>query len=278
MELKRFCINNFTYRRYSFDYFLQSVRRLGLHQIELSGCHPHFTQYEAKNFDIKGLAKKIKDAGIKVVAINPEQNFLPINIASSQNYLRNRSIEQLEFYICNAQEFGCDQVISYPGKGAMDHFFSETQKYACDSIAELAEIAKKYDVTLLIQNVSKCISNLTPNRWMLKEMLKKTEVENLGLSINTSAVAAANETLDDYFELFGSQIQMVQLSDSDDEDEQMVLGEGLQDISGHLKSMKKHHYEGVVSLEIIAEEYAYQPEKVYRKSLDVLQSFIEKSS
>ena len=40
--------------------------------------------------------------------------------------------------------------------------------------------------------------------------------------------------------------------------------------------MKKHHYEGVVSLEIIAEEYAYQPEKVYRKSLDVLQSFIEK--
>lgn len=72
----------------------------------------------------------------------------------------------------------------------------------------------------------------------VKRNAEKTEVENLGLSINTSAVAAANETLDDYFELFGSQIQMVQLSDSDDEDEQMVLGEGLQDISGHLKSMK----------------------------------------
>ena len=37
------CINNMTYRRYSFDYFLESVRRLGIRNIELSGCHPHYT-------------------------------------------------------------------------------------------------------------------------------------------------------------------------------------------------------------------------------------------
>ena len=41
--LERLAINNFNYRRWSFDYFLRSVKELGLHNIELCGCHPHFT-------------------------------------------------------------------------------------------------------------------------------------------------------------------------------------------------------------------------------------------
>lgn len=63
MKFQKICINNFTYRRYSFDYFLNSARQLGVRRIELSGCHPHFTQYEAESFDVQGLAQKIRDAG-----------------------------------------------------------------------------------------------------------------------------------------------------------------------------------------------------------------------
>ncbi|MDD6435668.1 MAG: sugar phosphate isomerase/epimerase [Clostridiales bacterium] len=270
------CINNFTYRRYSFEYFLSSVKRLGLHQIELSGCHPHFTQYEAENFDVKKLAGLINDMGIKVAALEPEQNFLPVNIAASQEYFRRKSVEQLKFYIRSAKEFDCDKVIIYPGKGAMDHTFSETRRYACDSIAELAETAKSNGVTLLIQNVSNCISNLTPNRWMLKELIDRVSSDNLGLSVNTSAAAAAKETLDDYFELFGNRIKLIQLSDSDEDDEQLVLGEGNQDIRSHVKTMEKYHFDGPISLEIVAEEYAYKPEENYLRSLRALRTICEK--
>lgn len=273
MKFQKICITNFTYRRYSFDYFLNSARRLGINQIELSGCHPHFTQYEAESFDVKGLAKKIREAGMKVEAINPEQNFLPVNIAASQEYFRNRSIRQLEFYIQNAQEFGCNKVIVYPGKGAMDQEYTKTQKYAGDSIARLSETAEKYGVTLLIQNVSRCVSNLTPNAAALKEILDMSGNNRLGVSINTCAVTAGKETLEDYFDLFGDKIQMVQLSDSDEEDEQMVIGEGTQDFRSSARTLEKYSYSGPVALEIIGEEYAYGAEKYYRRSLEALKSF-----
>lgn len=272
MKFQKICINNFTYRRYSFDYFLNSARQLGVRRIELSGCHPHFTQYEAESFDVKGLAKKIRDAGMKVEAVNPEQNFLPVNIAAAQKYLRDSSIRQLEFFIQNAQEFACNKVIIYPGKGAMDHESSEARKYACDSIVRLSETAEKSGVTLLIQNVSRCVSNLTPNSGALKELLDAAGKENLGVSVNTCAVAAGKETLGDYFDLFGDKIQMVQLSDSDEEDEQMVIGEGTQDFRRHAGTLNTYHYSGPVALEIIEEEYAYGAEKYYKKSLEALKS------
>ena len=66
---------------------------------------------------MNSLAKKIKNAGIRVLAIEPEQNFLPVNIASHNEYLRKESVRQLQFYIENAAAFDCNQVIVYPGKG-----------------------------------------------------------------------------------------------------------------------------------------------------------------
>lgn len=58
--LQRLAISNFSYRRWSFDYFLDSVKKLGLHNIELCGCHPHFTVFEAKEFPAEEFAKKSK--------------------------------------------------------------------------------------------------------------------------------------------------------------------------------------------------------------------------
>jgi protein FrlC len=114
--MSQVAINNMAYRRYSFDFFLESAQRLGIHKIELCGCHPHFTMFEAQDFDTKGFAKRIRDHGIRVSAIEPEQNFLPINIAALDGYLREQSIRQLTFFIERTQYFDCDKVILYPGR------------------------------------------------------------------------------------------------------------------------------------------------------------------
>lgn len=269
------CINNMTYRRYSFDYFLQSVKRLGIKNIELSGCHPHYTVYEGEEIDVSSLAKKIKNAGIRVLAIEPEQNFLPVNIASHNEYLRKESIRQLQFYIENAAAFGCSQVIVYPGKGIMDYPMEEAKKYCCESLSELERTAAKCGVSLLLQNVSHCISGLTPNSAAVLEILNEVGGKNLGLSVNTCAVCAGGETLNDYFERFGEKIKMVQISDSDEEDEQLVLGEGDQNIRQHMNTLSKYAYEGPVALEITMEEYADGAEEFYAESVRVLKEIIK---
>ena len=274
--LGRIAINNFTYRRYSFDYFLESAVRLGVKQLELSGCHPHFTVYEAEHFDVKGLAKKIREKGLEVAAIEPEQNFLPINIASVNQYLREESVRQLRFYIESAPEFGCDKVILYPGKALVNYPHSQAWNYACESIDKLRKTAKACGVTLLLEAVSPFISDLMPDSSTVKRMMDELGQDGLGCCVNSSAASLAGETLEDYFEKFGDKIGMVQLSDNVEDNDQLVLGEGGQDLSLHLQTLKKYQYAGPVSLEIIMEEYAYQAEHYYEESISYLKKHLEK--
>ncbi len=274
--LGRIAINNFTYRRYSFDYFLESAVRLGVSQLELSGCHPHFTVYEAEQFDVKGLAKRIREKGLQVAAIEPEQNFLPINIASANEYLREESVRQLMFYIESAQEFACDKVILYPGKALVNAPHSQAWNYACESVDQLRRTAGKYGVTLLLEAVSPFISDLMPDSATVKRMMDEIGPDGLGCCVNSSAASLAGETLEDYFEKFGDKIGMVQLSDNVEDNDQLVLGEGGQDLNLHLQTLEKYKYAGPIALEIIMEEYAYEAEHYYAESIRYLKKHLDK--
>ncbi len=276
MDIKdRLCVNNFPYRKYTFPYFLQSVQRLGLRRLELSGCHPHFTEYEAEVFDTKALAAKVRACGLKVAMIEPEQNFLPVNIASGQEYLWRRSVEALEFYIRSAQDFDCDKVIIYPGKGAMDQSLEDARGNSAKALSRLCGTARGNGVKLLLQNVSDCVSNLTVTLEDLKVLSGMAGGEGLYISIDTCALSAAGESLEDAFRIFGDRILNVQLSDSSEEGEHLIIGEGVQDFAGYLRALDGYGYQGEITLEITEEECADDPEDCYRESLEALDQVIE---
>lgn len=261
-----FAVNGFSYRRYSFGYFLDSCLRLGVDTIELCGCHPQFTPYEAASFDVSGLGAQIRARGIKVCAILPEQNFLPVNIASAEEYFRKKSVEHIAFYLRAAGELDCGKVTVYPGKRRKDQPLSLAWSRAAESINELQEIARQNGVELLLEAVSPFISSLMPDIASLRRMLGETG-GSAGVCVNSSTAAAAGETLDDYFQAFGDQIRLVQLSDSCEDNEQMVVGQGTQDFKKHFSDLRKHGYRGDVAIELMDEELADRPEESYAQSL-----------
>lgn len=272
--LERIAINNFNYRRWSFDYFLESVKKLGLKNIELCGCHPHFTVYEAEEFPTEEFAGKIQAAGLQVSAIMPEQNFLPINIAAVNPYLRERSIEQIRFYIDRAAAFDCDKVVLYPGKAFMDHPHSEGWKYARESVRTLCDIAKEKGVTLLMTPVSGFVSDLMTDCATAERMLKEVGAENLGICVNSSIVGYVGDTLEKYFETFGDKIGLVQLADAVEDCDQLAWGEGEVNLAEQIAALEKYNYEGPVTMELLMEEYAEDPHSVHAKSLEYMKSHI----
>lgn len=273
--MEKIAINNFNYRRWSFDYFLDSVKKLGLKNIELCGCHPHFTIFEAEEFPVQELADKIIRAGLKVSAIMPEQNFLPVNIAAVNPYLREQSIKQLRFFIENAKAFACDKVVIYPGKAFMDHPHSEGWKYARESVKILCDIAKEHGVTLLMTPVSGFVSDLMPDHATAKRMLDEVGADNLGVCINTSILGYVGDTLEKYFEAFGDKIGLVQLADAVDDCDQLAWGEGNVDLNEQLATLRKYNYEGPVTMELLMEEYAEDPHKVHADSLEYMRNHME---
>lgn len=268
--LERLAINNFNYRRWSFDYFLRSVKELGLHNIELCGCHPHFTVYEAEEFPVKEFAAKIKEAGITVTAIEPEQNFLPINIAAVNPYLREQSVSQLSFFIENAKAFDCDRVVIYPGKAFVDHPHSQGWMYARESIKQLCDIGAANGVTLLLTPVSSFVSDLMTDTKAAKRMLDEVGAENLMVCANTSIPGYVGETLQTYFEVFEDKIGLVQLADAVDDCDQLAWGEGDINLKAQMDILKKYGYEGPVTMELLMEEYAEDPHSVHAQSLEYM--------
>lgn len=275
ITMSQVAINNMAYRRYSFDFFLESAQRMGIQKIELCGCHPHFTMFEAREFDTKQFAKKIRDHGICVSAVEPEQNFLPINIAALDDYFRKQSIRQLAFFIERAQYFDCDKVILYPGKAFMNHPRSEAWKHARESIAELCRIAKENGVIILLEAVSSFISDLMMDSASLARMMDEVGADNIGCCVNSSAAYAAKETLDDYFKRFGDKIGLVQLSDSVEDNEQMPWGTGLQDLDSHLRTLREYNYTGDIAMELLEEELAGDPEANYMESIAYFKKHID---
>ena len=268
--LPRIGINNFTYRRYNMDYFLDSAERLGVKNIELCGCHPHFTVYESEEFPAQGLAEKIKSRGLKVSAILPEQNFLPVNIASTNEYLRQQSVEQMKFYVRNAKLFDCDKVILYPGKALMDKPVSVAWAQAKKSLKEICSTAEEFGVDILLESVSNFVSSLMMDIDSVKQMLDEVESERMCVCVNSCAAYFANETLEDYFEKFGDKIKLVQLSDSVSDNDQLIWGEGEQDFKKHFATLDKYGYSGDIIMELMMEEYAYEAEENYKACIDYL--------
>ncbi len=273
--LERIAISNFNYRRWSFGYFLESVKKLGLKNIELCGCHPHFTNFEAEEFPVQRLADEIKAAGISVPVIMPEQNFLPVNIAAVNPFFREQSIKQIQFYIQSAKVFDCSKVVVYPGKAFMDHPHSEGWMYARESIKKLCEIAKEHGVVLLMSPVSGFVSNLMTDCKTTERMLDEIGADNLEVCVNSSIVGYVGDTLETYFKTFGNKIGHVQLADAVEDCDQLAWGEGDLNLAEQIAVLKKYGYEGPVSMELLMEEYAEDPHGAHADSLEYMKSHME---
>lgn len=84
--------SNYPYYKYSLNYALDSLHRMGAEQIEFYACFPHFHMDDITYRDIKSLKKKLKDFGLKAMCVTPEQCLYPVNIAAFDIAARNRSI------------------------------------------------------------------------------------------------------------------------------------------------------------------------------------------
>ena len=65
--------SNYPYYKYSLDYTLKSLQRMGAGPIEFYACYPHFHLDDVSYWDVKRITKKLAAAGLNVVCFTPEQ-------------------------------------------------------------------------------------------------------------------------------------------------------------------------------------------------------------
>ena len=143
--------SNYPYYKYSLNYALDSLHRMGAEQIEFYACFPHFHMDDITYRDIKSLKKKLKDFGLKAMCVTPEQCLYPVNIAAFDIAARNRSIHVFKKTIETAAELEADTIVTLCGYGTIDEKDEDVWKRSVDSMRILGDMAEAYNIEMVLE-------------------------------------------------------------------------------------------------------------------------------
>jgi len=276
IEISQIAVMNLPYCHYTLDYFLESMKRIGIKNIELWAGYPHLSIYDSENFKPKMIGNKIKENNLNVVCLTPEQCVYPINIAARESLVRKKSIEYFTRYIEIVHEIGGNRVMITSGWGYEDEPLSNAWKRAVDSINVLVNKATKEDVKLLFEILLPTESNIVNNLDTTNKMLNEFQSPSLECCIDTVPAVFEGKNLDDFFKVIGKRITHIHLNDGSPTGH-LVWGDGTQNLNQHLNDLSKNNYSGFLTLELEEKNYRIEPEYHIRRGVNYIKKFLNNS-
>ena len=271
--LNQLAATNMAYNRFSFDYFLNSMQRLGVRNIELYGCSTHLHPCDGGD-PISEVRRKIHAAGLRVISVMPEQNVYPVNLASKEKAVRNYTVEVYKWFIYAAAELGARQMLLCPGRPYRNEPWSEGYRYSREAIEMLLPAAKDAGVVLCYETLRIGESILTSTCRRTCTMIRDIDDPFLACCVDTVPVYCAHEKTEDYFRELGSKIHHFHLNDGAP-DGHLICGDGTQDLNEHLNTLRKSGYSRFITMEMAAAKYKSDPEPFYRKNIEVLKTYFD---
>ncbi len=274
LHVSQLAATNMIYSHFTLEYFLDSMVRLDISNIEFWAGHPHFHFDDLPTPQTAQIGREFRKRGLKMVSLMPEQNIYAINIAAKEDYLRSKSVNTLSRFISAAAELDCKKFLLCPGKAYLDRPYSEGWKYSRDSVEKLTRKAESEGITLMFECLNWEESCLVTNKEAMNRMIKEVNSPNLKCAVDTVPVCTANETLEEYFSLLGDNIIHIHLNDGTPSGH-LAWGDGNQNLEEHLNTLRKYNYQGYITMELAGEDYRMEPEKHYARNLEYLKKYFD---
>ena len=111
IKLEQFGVMSVLYQQYSLEYAMDSLASNGLRYIDFWGGATHYCAFDTplakRQKRVSDIRQMMEDRGLEMSVFTAEQICLyPINIASSNPYVRKNSMEIVKRYLEDTKEFG----------------------------------------------------------------------------------------------------------------------------------------------------------------------------
>lgn len=254
LKKEQFIHSNFPFCDYSLDYTLDSLQDMGAGTIEFYGAAPHFCMEDVTYSDMKVLGYKLREHGLKVLEINPENCAYPVNLASGNSATRARTLRYYENAIHTAGVISAKYVLIFLGYPNADDNPEDAWKRSVDSMNRLGNIAKTEGVTITFEATTPNITVVT-NHKKIMQMIKDTGCENMAVTVDLMCLAQTQETVQDVYDICGpGRIVNVHYTDGGLLPagcwEHRIPGEGDLDLDTMLKQFDENHYKGYFGNEV----------------------------
>ena len=265
--------SNYPYYRYSLEYALRSLQKIGTRTIEFYACYPHFHIDDVNGQDLKKLKRTLADHELQVRCFTPEQCQYPIDIAASDLAARKRSMEVFQKSIQYAAELEAQYVVVLAGHGTLDESEENIWKRSVESVHTLGKLAEEYGIEIVLETSPREYTTTHSSKDVLR-MIEEAGSSAVKGMIDTATLGYSGETIEEAIGDLRGHLAHVHVADGVPNGH-LVLGEGNLDIRAMLKSLDKAGYQGALSLEILNEQYAKNPHKAMKASYERLKEYLK---
>ena len=291
LKKDQLAIGSFHYAFYSFERFVESMRRFGVTNVEVSGNRGHLWVSGDGVDRAREMAGMLRGAGIgRVACLCPEQNAFPYNIAARDDRRRAASVAYMADAIRCADALGCPRVLLCPGTAYLDEDPAEGKRRSIDSISQLVEVAEKYQVKLVLETQSLDESSHVNATWQQAEIIDEVNHPCLGGMIDTVQLAMYDEgDIARAIDILGDRLWHVHLGDTKlydrdlgrapfrdkivpgrESEGHVGIGCGELPLADYLSALADAGYPYNVSVEICGWSYFYDPDAYTELALNVL--------
>lgn len=276
MDRHQFNGMNIHYRYFSLEYFFNSVFQNGLSNVELWLCPQHFYINNEFVENTDRLKKLCNDYQQKIDCICPEQNNpKPNNVAAKGELLINNTLSYYKNVFKVAHEMNCHKVLITPGWNYYDETISEARGRSITMLKKLCNLAEEKEIELVLESIwakSSQIASTIEQIGYLKEAVNKN---NLRLTLDLGAMAAANETIEEWFKVFGKDLRHCHFVDGNPTGH-MSWGRGTRDMEQDLHVFQDFDYNGKFSFEFVYPECYKNPSIEDKISIEKYKNIIKK--
>ncbi len=276
ITMKNIAVMSVNYCHYSLDYFIDSMKKCGIENIDFWGGVPHYCRLDYKDSSsaekkVKSIRDKFADNGMRVVIYTPETLNYPYSISSPETAVRKRTIDYFKLAMEDAINLGTDKIFINTGCGLLDLPKEESWQRAVESVNRICAIAETYGITMVIEQLQPYESNLLTTLPDLVRMLNEVDSKALKACVDVVAMAVTGEQLQEYIDSIKNSIELIHLADGDPSGH-YVLGDGNLPLMEYINALEGMDYSKIITLEINDSIYWADPHDSIKRSVEFLNS------
>ena len=274
IKLEQIAGMNQHYKYFSLDYFLDSQEKNGFKSIEFWCGAPHFWVDWKGYSDCHKLTRKAKERGLDIVSVTIPAFANQYQCSPVDEYHEARSLRYFSNGIHIASEVGAGIMTLCSGYGYVTDRKDDLWKRSADLIGKLCDLAGREGIVLALESLKRDESNIAVDLDSTRSLFDYIGHPALKITIDTIAMADAGESLEDWFEAFGSDIVHMHFLDGDP-NMHNIWGDGNHSLERELRILKEYGYTGYLVQEVVGDQYFDDPTAADYRNMQVLRRFIE---
>jgi|GEM_PF-5504644 len=248
-----FAVYTFYYIHNNFETMVNSLKKNGIHNVELYANAPHLCEMyeytkEEKADILANIKKKLNDAEIKLSCIFVPLGDCPTNLASENGEVNEFSVNYVLRFLEDAKFLGAKGILIDAGTGVLDHNAEEAWMRSERSLKRIVEAAEKLGVNVyLVPSLNG--SNVVYDLPSLTKMIYSIGSGNLYACADASVISFNKESIADYFRIFGDKVGHVRIGNYTAAGE-LIEGNGKKMLAQYIDVMNCYHYQGAITIDI----------------------------